>query len=267
MATEKKKAAVQKPTARKVKDRWKAKEWYKIHAPMMFNQAVLGETPSADAASLVGRMTEVTVHDLTGDFSKMHVKLKFKVDDVRGFEAHTIFVGQDLTSDYIRRLTRRKKTKTDHVIDVVTKDGYKVRIKPMSITDKRIQASQETAVRALMTNDLQKAASEMTISELVKAIISGDMARELSNVSKVIVPIKRVEIRKTEVLEMGNKAAQDQSIMEAPPEEAKPAEGEAAPVEPKAEAPAVSQPEETEEIKSEGSEEEELGKEKESGEQ
>ncbi|HVO78314.1 MAG TPA: 30S ribosomal protein S3ae, partial [Methanomassiliicoccales archaeon] len=124
------------------------------------------------------------------------------------------------------------------------------------------------AVRTLMTNSLQKAASEMTISELVKAIISGDMARDLSNVSKVIVPIKRVEIRKTEVLEMGNKAAQDQSIMEAPPEEEKPAEGEAAPVEATAEAPAEAQPEETEEIKSEDvSEEEELGKEKESGEQ
>ncbi len=270
MATEKKKAAAPKPTARKVKDRWKAKEWYKIHAPMMFNQALLGETPSADAASLVGRMTEVTVHDLTGDFSKMHVKLKFKVDDVRGFEAHTVFVGQDLTSDYIRRLTRRKKTKTDHVIDVVTKDGYKVRIKPMSITDKRIQASQETAVRTLMTNALQKSASEMTISELVKAIISGDMARDLSNVSKVIVPIKRVEIRKTEVLEMGNKAAQDQSIMEAPVEEAKPAEGEAAaaPAEATAEGTAEAQPEETEEIRSEGvSEEEELSEEKKSGEQ
>jgi small subunit ribosomal protein S3Ae len=264
LATEKKKAAVQKPTARKVKDRWKAKEWYKIHAPMMFNQAVLGETPSADAASLVGRMTEVTVHDLTGDFSKMHVKLKFKVDDVRGFEAHTIFVGQDLTSDYIRRLTRRKKTKTDHVIDVVTKDGYKIRIKPMSITDKRIQASQETAVRTLMTNALQKSASEMTLSELVKAIISGDMARDLSNVSKVIVPIKRVEIRKTEVLEMGSKASQDQSIIEAPAEEAKPTEGEATTTE----APAA-QPEETEEIKSEEevSEEEVLNEEKGSGEQ
>jgi small subunit ribosomal protein S3Ae len=136
-----KKKAVAKPAARKVKDRWKAKEWYKIQAPMMFNQAVLGETPSSDATSLIGRTTEVTVHDLTGDFSKMHVKLRFRVNDVRGLEAHTVFIGQDLTSDYIRRLTRRKKTKTDHVIDVVTKDSYKVRIKPMSITDKRIPPS------------------------------------------------------------------------------------------------------------------------------
>jgi small subunit ribosomal protein S3Ae len=228
---EKKKAAA-KPAARKVKDRWKAKEWYKIQAPMMFNQAVLGETPSSDATSLIGRTTEVTVNDLTGDFSKMHVKLKFRVNDVRGLEAHTIFIGQDLTSDYIRRLTRRKKTKTDHVIDVVTKDGYKVRVKPMSITDKRIQASQETAVRTLMTNELQKAALEMTISDLVKHIISGDLAKMLSNVAKVIVPIKRVEIRKTEVLEMGSVESQNTSIIEqAPTEEPKPAEAPAAPKE------------------------------------
>ena len=227
-----KKKAVAKPAARKVKDRWKAKEWYKIQAPMMFNQAALGETPSSDATSLIGRTTEVTVHDLTGDFSKMHVKLKFRVNDVRGLEAHTVFIGQDLTSDYIRRLTRRKKTKTDHVIDVVTKDGYKIRVKPMSITDKRIQASQETAVRTLMTNELQKAASEMTISDLVKHIISGDLAKLLSNVAKVIVPIKRVEIRKTEVLEMGSVESQNTSIIEQPPaEEPKPAEAPAAPAE------------------------------------
>jgi len=227
-----KKKAVAKPAARKVKDRWKAKEWYKIQAPMMFNQATLGETPSSDATSLIGRTTEVTVNDLTGDFSKMHVKLKFRVNDVRGLEAHTVFIGQNLTSDYIRRLTRRKKTKTDHVIDVVTKDGYKIRVKPMSITDKRIQASQETAVRTLMTNDLQKAALEMTISDLVKLIISGDLARMLSNSAKVIVPIKRVEIRKTEVLEMGSVESQNTSIIEqAPSEEPRPAEPTAAPAE------------------------------------
>jgi len=164
------------------------------------------------------------------------------VNDVRGFEAHTIFIGQDLTSDYIRRLTRRKKTKTDHVIDVSTKDGYKVRIKPMSITDQRIQASQETAVRTLMTVETQKLAAEMTISDLVKAVISGDLARRLSNVSKVIVPIKRVEIRKTEVLEMGNVASQQQSIIE------QPAEKPAAPVEA---APAAAPAEESEELKAE----------------
>ena len=221
MAATSTKKTVTKAASRKVKDRWKAKEWYKVYAPRMFNQVQLGETPSADPASLMGRIIEATVHDLTGDFSKMHVKLKFQISEVNGFDAHTVLIGQDLTSDYIRRLTRRKRTKTDHVIDIKTKDGYLVRVKPMSITEKRIQASQETAVRTLMTKDLQTLGAEMTISDIIRSVISGEMAKRLSNVSKVVVPIKRIEIRKTEILEMGSEP-QDVPVFAAPEPEPEP---------------------------------------------
>ncbi|MFQ5553304.1 MAG: 30S ribosomal protein S3ae, partial [Thermoplasmata archaeon] len=34
--------------AKRVKDRWKAKSWYTLHAPQMFNRAVLGETPAEE---------------------------------------------------------------------------------------------------------------------------------------------------------------------------------------------------------------------------
>ncbi|OPY31312.1 MAG: 30S ribosomal protein S3Ae [Methanomassiliicoccales archaeon PtaU1.Bin124] len=224
MATEPKKSA--KPAAKKVKDRWKAKEWYKIYAPKMFNQVLLGETPSSDPANLMGRMAEATVHDLTGDFSKMHVKMKFKVTEVRGFDAHTVFVGQDLTSDYIRRLTRRKRTKTDHVIDLRTKDGYLLRVKPMSITEKRIQSSQETACRTLMDEELARMGQEMALSDVLKTVITGEMAKRLSQVCKVIVPIKRIEIRKTEVLEMGV-GGQDTPIVSQPEAEPEAEETEA----------------------------------------
>ena len=88
-------------------------------------------------------------------------------------------------------------------MDVRTKDGYLIRLKPMSITEQRIQAAQETAIRNIMDTQLVSSANDMTLSELVKAIISGDMARDLANACKVIIPIKRVEIRRTEVLEVG----------------------------------------------------------------
>ncbi len=203
-----------KTAARKVKDKWKAKEWYKLYAPRMFNQVELGETPSSDPAALMGRITEVTVHELTGDFSKMHIKIRFSVNDIRGLEAHTSFVGHELTSDYVRRLTRRKRTKTDHVVDVRTKDGFKVRIKPMSITEQRIQAAQETAIRNIMSSTLTDLAANMTVSELVKAIITGDLSKDLSNAAKVIIPIKRIEVRRSEVLEAGTAAADEPSIQE-----------------------------------------------------
>ena len=215
---------------RKVKDKWKAKEWYKIHAPRMFNEAEIGETPSADPEFVLGRTVEVTVQDLTGDFSKMHIKLRFKVVSVDGSDAKTAFIGHDLTSDYVRRLTRRRKTKTDHVVDIVTKDGFTYRIKTMSIAERRIQSSQEDGMRRIIGETLVQIGQEKTLSEIVKDIVSGDLAKNLARACRVVIPIKRVEIRKSEVLAMGE--GEPESIIPesemVQPEEAAPAEEPAA---------------------------------------
>ena len=189
---------------RKVKDKWKAKEWYTIHAPRMFNEAEIGETPSADPEYVIGRTAEVTVQDLTGDFYKMHIKLKFRIVSVDGHDAKTEFTGHDLTSDYVRRLTRRKKTKTDHVVDIVTKDGFSYRIKTMAIADKRIQSSQEDAMRRVIGETLVNIGKEETLSQVVKAIVSGDLAKDLARACRVVIPIKRIEIRKSEVKAVGD---------------------------------------------------------------
>jgi small subunit ribosomal protein S3Ae len=237
-------------TAKKVKDRWRAKEWYKVYAPDMFSRMQLGETPADSADTVMGRITEATVQDLTGDFSKMHIKLKFKVHDVRGFEAHTMFAGHDLTSDYVRRLTRRKRTKTDTVVKVVTKDGWGVVIKPMAVSEQRIQASQETAIRRIMDEEIRRVASGVTIGELVRMLIMGDMSKAVSEASRKIVPIKRIEIRRSDVISLGKLPVPGEEtpinapepVEEPPVEEAAPAEGEEIsedkPAETEAEAPA-----------------------------
>ncbi|MCL2032838.1 MAG: 30S ribosomal protein S3ae [Methanomassiliicoccaceae archaeon] len=217
---------------RKVKDKWKAKEWYNVHAPKMFNEMVIGETPAADPELLIGRTAEVTVQDLTGDFSKMHIKLKFKITGADGHEAKTAFIGHDLTSDYVRRLTRRKKTKTDHVVDVVTFDHYHVRIKTMSIAERRIQSSQEEGMRQIIGITLVQMAEKMTLSDIVKAVISGDLAKDISKACRIVIPIKRLEIRKTEVLKIGD--GEPESIIEEKPAPA-PAPADAAETEQEAE--------------------------------
>ncbi len=190
-------------SARRVKDKWKAKEWYAILAPEMFDRMRIGETPTDDPKKLIGRIAEVTVQDLTGDLSKMHIKLQFKINDIQGFSAHTQFIGQNLTSDYIRRMTRRKRTKIDGTYDVLTKDKYFLRIKPMAIPEKRVQASQQTAIRAVMRKIIEETAKQKTIGEFVKMIISGEIVRNISTACKTIYPVKRIEIRKSEVLRMG----------------------------------------------------------------
>ncbi len=198
MAEKKSRAA-----ARKIKDKWKAKSWYNLVAPEMFNKQVLGETPTDTPDKLIGRITEVTVQDLTGDFSKMHIKLAFRVSHVQGQDALTQFVGHDMTSDYIRRLTRRKRTRTDLTIDVTTKDNWKIRVKPMAITDRRIQSSKQRVIRAIMTKTVTDTAAKQSVGEFVKGIISGDLAKTIALGCKPIHPVSRVEVRKSEVSAMG----------------------------------------------------------------
>jgi small subunit ribosomal protein S3Ae len=191
----------QKISARKVKDKWRAKEWYKVFAPDMFGGQQIAETLSADPSLLQGRIISVALQDITGDFSKMHIKLNLKISRVAGFDAHTDFVGHDLTSDYIRRLTRRKHSKMDGVFSAHTKDGYTIKIKPMAITEKRIQTSQQKAIRHLMNNIVSTTAGKQTLGEVIKDVLSGDMAKMIFKECKPVYPIRKIEIRRTEITE------------------------------------------------------------------
>jgi len=203
-------------SARKIKDRWKAKGWYNLLAPDMFNKQVLGETVADESGKIVGRITEVTVQDLTGDFSKMHIKLHFKVHHVQGQDALTEFVGHAMTSDYVRRLTRRKRTRTDGTFDVTTKDAWKVRVKPMAIADRRIQSSKQRVIRQIMERVIRSTAAANSMGDFVRAMISGELAKNIAVSCKPIQPISRVEVRQSEVLEAGAVPEPPPAIAEAP---------------------------------------------------
>jgi small subunit ribosomal protein S3Ae len=222
----------QRPSARKVKDKWRAKEWYKVFAPDMFGGQQIAETVSADPSLLQGRVVSVSLQDITGDFSKMHIKHNQRINRVAGFEAHTEFVGHDITSDYIRRLTRRKHSKMDGVFEARTKDGYTIKVKPMAITEKRIQTSQQKAIRHLMSGVVSNAAANQTMSELIKDVLSGDMAKLIFKECKPVYPIRKIEIRRTQITDMPEPT-------EMPPVPAEGAPAEGAPVPPAAPGEAV----------------------------
>ncbi|MCD6461866.1 MAG: 30S ribosomal protein S3ae [Thermoplasmata archaeon] len=186
--------------AKKMRDKWKSKEWYKLLAPEMFNSVSLGETPADDPSKVIGRRAEVTLNDVTGDFSKMHIKMKFEVYDINGFNARTKFVEQSLTSDYVRRMVRRKRSKIDSVFKVTTKEGYVLRMKPMAVTDRRIQNSQKRMLRALMVEETTAFAKTHTLSEMLRAVVSADLQKRIARKGKKIYPLKKVEFRKIEVL-------------------------------------------------------------------
>jgi small subunit ribosomal protein S3Ae len=200
--------------ARKVKDKWKAKSWYNIVAPPSFDNVTLADTLSDSPDKLLNRVTEVSLQDLTNDFRRSHIKLFFKVNRVEESNAHSAFIGHTLTSDYLRRMIRRKRSKIDGVYDVVTKDGAKVRVKPFATTDKRIQNSQRRVIRQTMKQTLLQKAQARTLSELIKDTIDGKLGSDIYKSCKVLYPVRRVEIYKTEVVSPPTQEMEEEKVIE-----------------------------------------------------
>jgi small subunit ribosomal protein S3Ae len=186
--------------ARKIKDRWRAKNWYNIVTPPSFDSMTIADTLTDNPDNLINRVTEVSLQELTNDFRKSHITLHFKTNKITDSNAHTQFVGHSLTSDYLRRMIRRRRSKIEGVYDVRTRDGAVLRIKPFATTDKRIQNSQRRVVRDAMKNTIYNIAVKSTLSEFVKYILDGKIGSDIYKNCRKLYPVKRVEIFKTEVI-------------------------------------------------------------------
>ena len=198
------KGAASRAAARKQKDKWKAKRWYTIRAPRQpWHFKVIGETLGEEDELLIGRMYEITQQEVDGDFSKMHVKLKFRVAEVVGQDAITEFAGHEVLKDHVRRQVRRYRGKIDDVVDAITDDGYYVRIKPFLITQGRVKTSQKKAIRDACRDLILQTAARNTWVDLQKQIFSGELEQAVEKAARTIVSVKTVMIRKSQLIQDG----------------------------------------------------------------
>jgi small subunit ribosomal protein S3Ae len=198
------KAQKSRASAKKIKDKWKSKEWYHVLAPPVFDRREVAETLADDPAKLMGRVVLTTPNEIAPDSSssnpaRPYIKLFLQVHDVKDKTCETRFVGHELTSDYIRRLARRRKTKVDVVFDVKAKDETTMQLKLTAIADKRIQGSQETALRHAVEASSGEYVGARDINEVVRAILNGDLSKAVTQHCKMIYPLRRIEVSKSEV--------------------------------------------------------------------
>ena len=200
----KKLSAKARAAARKQRDKWKNKRWFTIRAPRHpWNFKRIGETIGETDEHIMGRVYEMTQQEFSGDFTKMHVLLRFRVTDVVGQDALTTFVGHAHQSDHTRRQIRRYRGKVDDVVDVVTTDGFLVRLKPLMITERRCQTSVKQAMRAKSSEIIRAVAAKSNYSKLQESMLGGDLETEIRNAVKAIYPCKNVVIRKSQLLQTG----------------------------------------------------------------
>ena len=218
----KKMSAKARAAARKQRDKWKTKRWYTIRAPRHpWNYQNIGETIGESDEHIIGRVYEMTQQEFNGDFTKMHVMLRFRVSETVGQDALTTFVGHHHQTNHIRRQIRRYRGKIDDVIDVVTEDGYLVRIKPLIITQKRVQTSVKQSIRAKTRDVLLGYVAKTTYDALQVAMLDGSLETEIQNQIKTIYPCRSVVIRKSQLLQEGVKMEEGPTLDEIHAEEAR----------------------------------------------
>ena len=221
-AMAKKMSAKARAAARKQRDKWKTKRWYTIRAPRYpWNYQNIGETIGESDEHIIGRIYEMTQQEFSGDFTKMHVMLRFRVTDTVGQDALTTFVGHHHQTNHIRRQIRRYRGKIDDVLDVVTEDGYLVRIKPLIITQKRVQTSVKQSIRAKTRDVLRGYVAKTTYDSLQVAMLDGSLESEIQKQIKSIYPCRSVVIRKSQLLQEGVSMDQGPTLDEIHAEEAR----------------------------------------------
>ena len=198
------KGASARAAARRQKDKWKSKRWYSIRAPRNpWSFKVIGETIAEEEEMLVGRPFEIMQNELDGDFTKMHVKIKFRIKEVVGNDAITEFVGHDVMKDFVRRQIRRDRGKIDDTIDVVTEDGFFVRIKPFIVTRSSVKASQKHESRSVTRNEVVKFCSQSTWINVQKALMDGSLEETVSKAISKIQPVRAVFFRRSQLIQDG----------------------------------------------------------------
>jgi small subunit ribosomal protein S3Ae len=198
------KGASARAAARKQRDKWKSKRWYTIRAPRHpWAFKVIGETIAEDESMLIGRNYEILQNELDGDFSKMHVKVQFRITGVVGGDALTEYIGHEMLKDHIRRQVRRDRGKVDDTVDIVTEDGFYVRVKPLLISRNRIKGSQKQEMRTLAREVILKTGATSTWIDLQKSSLDGTLEAKIREAVSKIQPVRGVMIRRTQLIQTG----------------------------------------------------------------
>jgi small subunit ribosomal protein S3Ae len=183
-----------------LRDKWRGKTWYMVVAPPFFGNVELGTLPAEEPEQLIGRVVEATLYDITSDFSHQYLKMFFQINELDGKTAHTLFKGHEYSRDYLRSLVRRRTTKVDGLFNLITKDGYKLRVAVSALTLSRIKTSQEKLIRDMMTKTIDEKAAALTMDQFVQEMVLGKIASDVYNKAKKVAPLRHVGIRKSKLI-------------------------------------------------------------------
>lgn len=195
--------AIEKKKKGKVIDNWKEKEWYAVIAPDMFSQKEVGKIVSGEEENMLNRIVRVGLGEVSegGSQADVYTRLDFRVKEVKGRNAYTKLIGHELIPGYVKTIIRRRRSLITGVVDVKTQDGMQVRVKYMVIAGNKTSDGLQTIARNAISAEFLEAATKCDFPNFMQEIIFGKLQKRIFIKVKTLAPIRRIEVRRSEVLE------------------------------------------------------------------
>ncbi|MBA3749656.1 MAG: 30S ribosomal protein S3ae [Nitrosopumilus sp.] len=185
----------------RVRDKWRDKQWIIVNAPPAFEQVPLNYIPISDVNNAKGRVIENTLYDvLKQDPTQHQTKIFVQIDKINSGIASTIFKGHEYAKEFLRSLIRRGSSMINYVHEYTTADGYVFRVSATAFSQRRINSSKQHEIRLKMSKVLAERIPQLSLNEFVKEVTMGKMSSDLMDISKKIVVIRHVGIRKTKLI-------------------------------------------------------------------
>ncbi len=177
----------------------KAKQWFTLVAPKMFDEKEIGTTLTFTPENLVGKIVSLSAIELTNDMSKYYLKLNFKITKVEGNRALTEFHGSECMNDYISRMVVRHIRRIDTIQDLTTKDGVKMRVKTLATISKKATSSVEVKFREFVSKRMKDIVENMAFEDFVKKMVANEIKTKILREGRRIYPVRNFEIRRIQV--------------------------------------------------------------------
>jgi small subunit ribosomal protein S3Ae len=160
----------------------------------MFGERAIGETPATNPKTIVGRSIEVGFSEITGQQGKDFYRVSLVIDRIDKRNVYTRFGGYATLKEHVMRVVRKRTQKIQSILDVRTRDGWKLHINSVAILNRNTETAVKKKARAHIERSLRAAAEKSGIEELVKSVMNTSLQRGIKKSGSRVYPIRFFEV-------------------------------------------------------------------------
>jgi small subunit ribosomal protein S3Ae len=177
---------------------WKSKKLYSIVSPETFGSQEMGSTFASDPQQLTGRTIRVSLKDLTGERSRQHILITFRLDSVAVGKVLTKFKEFTLSKGYLRSRVRKGISKIDYLKKIKVGDKS-ARIKVIVLTHQGVTYMQKKEIMSSIDKFLAEYKDKKP-EQFVQEVLFGKVGTNIYHMLKSVCPIRRIEVESLEML-------------------------------------------------------------------